>query len=51
MESMSRVASLSSGRMVMEEATVDDVRGPALTDPMGVVGREMRNCRWERSEE
>ena len=51
MASMSRVASLSSGRMVMEEATVDDVRGPALVEPMGVGGREMGNCRWERWEE
>ena len=40
---MSREArwSLSSGRIVMEEATVDDVRGPSLADPRGLGGREL----------
>ena len=35
----------------MEEATVDDVRGPTLAEPTGLGGSEMGNWRWERWEE
>ena len=50
---MSRVARalLFSGRIVMEEATVDDVRGPTLAEAMELCGKEMGNWRWERWEE
>ena len=35
----------------MEEATVDDVRGPTLAEAMELCGKEMGNWRWERWEE
>ena len=43
--------SLSSGRRVIEEATVEDVRGPTLVEPKEVGGSKMGNLRWERSQE
>ena len=33
----------SSGRIVMEEVTVEDVRGPILAEAMGPCGNEMGN--------
>ena len=43
--------SLSSGRRVIEEATVEDVRGPTLVEPKVVGGSEMGKSRWESSQE
>ena len=43
--------SVLSGRRVIEEATVEDVRGPTLVEPKVLDGSEMGNSRWERSQE
>ena len=43
--------SLSSGRRVIEEATVEDLRGPTLVEPKVVGGSEMGKSRWESSQE
>ena len=43
--------SVFSGRRVIEEATVEDVRGPTLVEPKVVGGSEMGNSRWESSQE